>query len=243
MLMAAPNPLLEFPGLPRFDAVEPSHVTLAVDELLAKARATIEEVANDRHPPTWASVVTPLAECLDRLDRAWSAVRHLNAVVNTPVLRDAFHANLPKISAFYADLGQDERLFGKYRALKASSEFAILDAGQRRMIDNELRDFRLGGAELPDDKKARFKAIQEELADLAAQFDESVLDTTNAWSLYVESESELVGIPAEVKVEARSAAEADGQPGWKLTLRMPCYLPVMQYADNRDLRRTVHRAF
>ena len=241
--MTPSNPLLEFPGLPRFDAVEPAHVTPAIDELLANARATIQAVVTDSHPATWDSVVTPLADRLDRLDRAWGAVRHLNAVVSTPALRDAFHANLPKVTAFYADLGQHARLFGKYRALKASPAFAAHDAAQRRMIDNELRDFRLGGAELADDRKARFKAIQEELADLAAQFDEHVLDTTNAWSLYVESESELVGIPAEVKVEARSAAEADGQPGWKLTLRMPCYLPVMQYADNRDLRRTVHRAF
>ena len=243
MLTATSNPLLEFPGLPRFDAVLPSHVTPAVDELLSKARATIESVANDRHPATWASVVGPLAECLDRLDRVWSAVRHLNAVVNTPALRDAFHANLPKISAFYADLGQDERLFGKYRALKASSEFATLDAGQRRMIDNELRDFRLGGAELPDDKKARFKAIQEELAQLGAQFDEHLLDTTNAWSLHVENEAELAGVPDDVKAEARAEAERDGRTGWKLSLRMPCYLPVMQYADNRELRLTLHRAY
>ena len=237
------NPLLDFPGLPRFDAIEPSHVTPAVDELLANARVTIEAVVTDSDPATWDNVVTPLIDRLDRLDRAWSAIRHLNAVVNTPTLRDAFHANLPKITAFYADLGQDTRLFGKYRALKASPAFAEIDAAKRRMIDNELRDFRLGGAELPDDKKARFKAIQEELADLAAQFDEHVLDSTNAWSLYVEDESELAGIPADVKVDARSAAEGESRSGWKLTLHMPCYLPVMQYADNRELRRVLHRAY
>ena len=160
MLMAASNPLLEFPGLPRFDAVEPAHVTPAVDELLTNVRATIEAVAMDSRPPTWENVVVPLAEALDRFDRAWSAVRHLNAVVNTPALRDAFHANLPKVSAFYAELGQDVRLFGKYRALKSSPAFASLDGAQCRMIDNELRDFRLGGAELSDDGKARFRAIQ-----------------------------------------------------------------------------------
>jgi oligopeptidase A len=241
--MIRSNPLLEFPGLPRFDAIEPAHVTPAIDELLTNARAAIEAVAANPHPATWDNVVTPLVDRLDRLDRAWSAVRHLNVVVNTPALRDAFHANLPKISAFYAELGQDARLFGKYRALKASPAFAQFGAAKQRMVDNELRDFRLGGAELADDRKARFKAIQEELADLAAQFDEHVLDTTNAWSLYVENESELAGIPADVKVEARSAAEAEGRSGWKLTLRMPCYLPVMQYADDRELRRTLHRAY
>src|SRR5689334_8399782 len=242
-LMAASNPLLEFPGLPRFDAVEASHITPAVDQLLENARATIDAVATDLGPPTWESVVAPLADSLDRLDRAWSAVRHLNAVVNTPALRDAFHANLPKISAFYAELGQDVRLFGKYRALKSSAAFPSLDAAQRRMIDNELRDFRLGGAQLGNDEKARFKAIQEELAQLGARFEENLLDATNAWSLTIEDESKLAGIPDDVKAEARSDAEREGQPGWKLSLRMPCYLPVMQYADNRELRRTLHRAF
>ena len=242
-LMAASNPLLEFPGLPRFDAVEPGHVTPAVDELLKNARATIEAVAADLGPPTWESVVAPLAESLDRLDRAWSAVRHLNAVVNTAALRDAFHDNLPKISTFYAELGQDVRLFGKYRALKGASAFASLDPAQRRMIDNELRDFRLGGAELGDDDKARFKAIQEELAQLGAQFEDNLLDTTNAWSLLIQSESALAGVPDDVKAEARAEAEREGQSGWKLSLRMPCYLPVMQYADDRELRRTLHRAF
>ena len=243
MLMAASNPLLEFPGLPRFDAVEPAHVTPAVDELLTNVRATIEAVAMDSRPPTWENVVVPLAEALDRFDRAWSAVRHLNAVVNTPALRDAFHANLPKVSAFYAELGQDVRLFGKYRALKSSPAFASLDGAQCRMIDNELRDFRLGGAELSDDGKARFRAIQEELAELGAQFDENLLDTTNAWSFYVESESELAGIPDDVTAEARADAEREGRAGWKLSLRMPCYLPIMQYAENRELRRLLHRAF
>src|SRR5436305_707715 len=118
------------------------HVTPAVDELLANARATIQAVASDTGPPAWEKIVAPLADCLDRLDRTWSAVRHLYAAVDTPALRAAFHANLPKVSSFYAELAQDERLFGKYRALKASPSFATLDDAQRRMIDNELRDFR-----------------------------------------------------------------------------------------------------
>ena len=237
------NPLLEFPGLPRFDAVLPSHVTPAVEALLANARATIESVAADTRPPTWETVVLPLMDCLDRLDRAWSAVRHLNAVVNTPELRDAFHANLPNVTAFYADLGQNMRLYGKYRALHDAPAFSSLGAAERKSIENELRDFRLGGAELSDDKKARFKAVQEELAQLGAQFDEHLLDTTNTWSLLVATEDELSGVPADVKTQARAAAEAEAKSGWKLTLRMPCYMPLMQYAENRDLRRTLHRAF
>jgi oligopeptidase A len=237
------NPLLDFSGLPRFDAIRPVHVTPAVDHLLAGARSAVERVATEPQPAAWDNLVEPLADALDRIDRAWGAVRHLNAVVSTPELRDAYNGNLPKITAFYAGLAQDVRLFGRYRELAASPAFAALDAPRRKVIGNELRDFRLGGAELSADLKLRFKALQEELANLSAKFDDNVLDATNAWSLVVVDESRLAGIPGDVLAEARAAAEADGKPGWKLTLRMPCYLPVMQYAQDRDLRATMHRAY
>src|SRR5262249_48644032 len=160
-------------------------------------------------------------------NRAWAAVQHLNAVVSTPGLRDAYHASLPKVTAFFTDLAQDLRLFQRYQALAESPTFAALDAGRRRAIENELRDFHLGGAELLSDRKARFKAVEEELAELSAQFDDNLLDATNAWALYVEDETDLAGIPRDVLAEARVAAVADGRSGWKLTLRMPCYQPVM----------------
>jgi len=240
---AMPNPLLDFSGLPRFDAIAVAHVSPAVDELLTRARATVEAVATDTRPASWATLVEPLADALDPLERAWGAVRHLNAVVNTPELRDAYNQNLPRLTAFYTDLGQDLRLFARYRALAAAPEFARLDAAKRRLVDNALRDFRLSGAELPDDRKARLKEVEEELAALSAKFDDNVLDATNDWALYVGDASDLAGVPADVVAEARAAAQAEGKPGWKLTLRMPCYLPVMQYADNRALRATLHRAY
>ena len=228
------NPLLDFSGLPRFDLIRAEHVAPAVDTLIADAREAVERVATDSRPATWETVVAPLAESLDRFDRAWGTVRHLHAVVNTPALRAAYKHALPKVTALYADLGQDVRLFGRYRALAASPAFAALDATQKRVVTNELRDFHLGGAELPDDGKARFKAVQEELANLSAQFDDNVLDATDEWALFVDSEGELAGVPADVIAEARAAAAADAKPGFKLTLRMPCYLPVMQYADRPD---------
>jgi oligopeptidase A len=237
------NPLLDFSGLPRFDTIRADHVAPAVDALLADARATVERVAADPAPPCWDNVVEPLAEALDRLDRAWSAVRHLNAVVSTPQMREAYNGNLPKVTAFHTDLALDLRLFDRYRALAAAPGHAALDTAQRRAIANELRDFRLGGAELADASKARLKAIQEELAELAAKFDDNVLDATNDWALVVAGESELAGIPADVLAEARALAAADDKSGWKLTLRMPCYLPVLQYADNRALRARLHRAY
>jgi oligopeptidase A len=236
------NPLLDFTGLPRFDRVEPAHVAPAVDALLANARRAIEAVANDTRPPTWDTVVVPTEAPLEHLDRAWTAVRNLNQVVSTPALRDAYNANLPKVTSFYADLAQNVQLFERFRALAASQGFSQLDAARRRVIDNELRDFRLGGAELPPDRKARFKAVQEALAQLSARFDDNVLDAENAWSKIVLDATALAGVPADVVAAARAAAEADRQPGYKLTLRMPCYIPVMQYADDRTLRAEMHRA-
>ncbi len=237
------NPLLDFSGLPRFDTIRTEHIAPAVDQLLAQARATVATVANDPGAPTWHALVEPLAEVLDRLQRSWGAVSHLNAVVNTPELREAYNANLPKIVSFYTELGQDLRLFARYRALCDSDAFARLDPAQRKLIDNELRDFRLGGAELNEIDKATFKELQEALAELSTQFDEHVLDATNAWALYADDDAELAGIPADVLLAAREAAAAEGKPGWKLTLRMPCYLPVMQYAHNRDLRRRMHEGY
>ncbi len=237
------NPLLDFSGLPRFDAIRPEHMTPAMDTLLREARATIEAVAAPDVDASWEAVVEPLDDALDRLERAWGAVRHLNAVVNTPELREAYNANLPKVTAFYTDITQDLRLFAKYRELREGQGFAALDTAQRQLLENELRDFRLGGAELADAEKARFKSIQESLAELCARFEENVLDATDAWAHYVTDEAELAGIPDDVKAEARAAAAAEDRAGWRLTLRTPCVLPVLQYAENRALRQRLHEAY
>jgi oligopeptidase A len=236
------DPLLDFSALPRFDLVRAAHVAPAIDALLAEARACVETVANDSRPATWDTVVEPLADALDRLDRVWGAVGHLNAVVSTPELREAYNACLPRVTAFHMALAQDVRVYERYRALATSSAFATLEAAKRRLIENELRDFRLGGALLPEPKKARLAAVHEELANLSARFDDNVLDATNDYALFVGDEAELDGVPAEVRAAARDAARAAGREGFKLTLRMPSYLPVMMYARNRALRATLHRA-
>ena len=237
------NPLLDFSGLPRFADIRPDNVTPAVDALLSDARATIERIATDSSTPTWGTVVEPMADSLDRFDRAWSAVRHLNAVVNTPELRNAYNENLPKVIAFFSDLSQDVRLYQRYRALRAGEAFAALDAAQRKLVENELRDFKLGGAELDDAGKARLKAIHAEMGEITTRFEENLLDATNAWGHYGEDDAALAGIPHDVVAAAKAAAQADGRSGWKLTLRMPCYMPVMQYADDRNLRRLMHEAY
>ncbi|KAF1699392.1 oligopeptidase A [Pseudoxanthomonas jiangsuensis] len=235
------NPLLDFSGLPRFDAIRPDHVGPAIDALLEQAGAAVK-AAETVAPVTWENFVIPLEDATERLWRAWGQGGHLQAVVNTPELREAYNANLPKVTRFGSALGQNLTLFAQYRALAASAEYAGYDAVRRKVVDNALRDFRLGGAELAEADKARFSALQEELAALAAKFSQNVLDATDAFALYVEDEARLAGLPAEVVAAARAAAEKDGKAGWKLTLQMPCYLPVQAYAEDRGLREALYRA-
>jgi len=234
------NPLLDFSGLPRFAEVKPEHVAPAVDELIAEARKTIDAVK--QAPATWPAFVAPLEDANERLGRAWSQVAHLHAVMDNPPLREAYNANLPKISQYWTELGQDLALFQKYKELERSPQFAALSAARKKIVENALRDFRLGGAELPLEKKQRYAEIQEELAKLSAKFSENVLDATNAFSLVIEDQKRVAGIPADVLQAAREAAQKDQKPGWKFTLHMPSYLPVMQYADDRSLRETMYRA-
>ena len=237
------NPLLDFSGLPRFAEVKAEHVTPAIEQLLAANRALVEKLVADAGATSWAAFVAPLEDANEQLSRAWSQVSHLNAVVNSPELRAVYNENLPKITEFYADLSQNLKLFEKFKALKASPEYAQLSAPQKKIVDNEIRDFRLGGAELAEAQKERFKAIQEELASAAAKFEENLLDTTNAYAKYVERAEEVAGLPADVLQTAQEAAIADGKTGWKFTLHAPSYMPVMQYAEHRPLREEIYRAY
>jgi len=237
------NPLLDFSGLPRFADIKPEHVTPTVDQLLRENRAVVERVASAAAPPTWDNFVAPLDDANERLSRAWGPVAHLNAVMNNASLREVYNANLPKISQYYTELSQDERLYAKFKALRTAPEFDQLTREQRKIIDNELRDFRLGGAELPADKKAEFKQVRSQLDKLSSRFNDNLLDATNAYAHYVTDRAALAGIPEDVLEAARAAAQAEGVEGWKLTLHMPCYLPLMQYADDRFLRESMYRAY
>jgi oligopeptidase A len=237
------NPLTDFSSLPRFGDIRPEHVVPAIESLVAEARATIEALATAGGEPTWEGFVEPLETANERLSRAWSQVSHLNAVVNSPALREAYNAALPVVTQFAAEQGQDLRLYGRYRALAASPGFASLAPARRRIVENALRDFRLGGAELAEAAKARFRTLQEELAALASRFQDNVLDATNDFALFETDPAHLAGIPADVLEAAKAAAAAEGRAGWKLTLHMPCYLPVLQYADHRPLREAMYRAF
>ncbi len=237
------NPLLDFSTLPRFAAVRAEHVAPAVDELIAGGRATVERLAALETAPTWENFVEPLDDANEKLARAWAQVTHLNAVMNSPELRDAYNAALPRVTQYFSEQGQDQRLHAGFKALAASIAFAAFPPARKRHVENELRDFRLGGAELSPPEKARFLEIQEELARTGSHFQDNVLDATNDFGLYIADDAELSGIPQDVRDTAREAAAKEGRDGWKLTLHMPCYQPVMQYADHHGLRERIYRAF
>ena len=237
------NPLLDFSGLPRFDAIIPENVSSGIGELLNDARAVINRLVEPSTPATWDGFVQPMLDSGERLSRAWGVVGHLHSVNDIPPWREAYNAMLPEVSSFYAELGQNLALFAKYKALHQSAEFANLPATRQRIIENELRDFRLSGAELGDDRKPRFKAIQEELAALAAKFSENLLDATNDHAEWILDHAELAGLPDDVVAAARAAAEKDQRPGWKFSLHAPSYVPVLQYSDNRALRARMYRAY
>ena len=237
------NPLLQFASLPQFDQIKPEHVSPALDSLLSAGKQTVEALATNTEMPSWQNFALKLEDMDEKISRAWSQVGHMNSVVNSPELREAYNDNLAKLTDFYSDLAQDERLYAKYRAIKNSADFIKLNSAQQKIIANEVRDFKLGGAELPADKKGRFKAINEELSKLAAKFEENVLDTTNEYALYEADTTRLAGIPEDVLQAAKDAAEADKKEGFKFTLHFPSYIPVLQYADNRALRETLYRAY
>jgi oligopeptidase A len=242
MNSVASNPLLDFSGLPRFDAISFEHVTPAIDDLILRASAVVAQLEEPIEPVSWSNFVAPLEEATEKLGRAWGIVNHLNNVVDTPELRATYNENQPKVTEFWTALAQNEALFAKYKALHASADFASLSPARQRIIENAVRDFRLGGAELPEDKKERFAAIQEQHAAVSTRFSENVLDATNDYKLIVETEAELAGLPEDVKQAARAAAEKDGKAGYQFTLHFPSYFPILQFADLRGLRETIYRA-
>ncbi|MDO8990165.1 MAG: M3 family metallopeptidase [Sideroxyarcus sp.] len=237
------NPLLDISGLPRFAEFKPELVTPAVDELLARNRALTARLLADSAAPTWETFVQPFEDANEHLSRVWGQVGHLNMVMNGPELREVYNANLPKVTQYYAELSQNLALYEKYKAIRNGAGYAALNAEQKKVIENELRDFRLGGAELHEDKKARFMAIQEEQSELTSKFSDNLLDATNAYTCVIENENEISGIPDDECQVAAEAAQEAGKQGWLFTLKAPSYGPVMQYADNRALRERMYRAY
>ncbi len=237
------NPLLSMDSLPPFSQIQPDHVQPAVTQAIADCKQKIKDVLAHTEPHTWDSLIAPLEEVNDRLARIWSPVSHLNSVLNSEPLRAAHDACLPLLSEFQTYVGQHEGLYQAYLALSESDDFPRLGGAQRKEIQNTLRDFRLSGIGLPAEAQQRYGEIQARLSELASRFSNNVLDATQGWHKLVADEAELAGLPESVLAAARQMAELKGKEGWLFTLDIPSYLPVMMYADNRELRAEMYEAF
>lgn len=237
------NPLLTMDSLPPFSQIKPEQVQPAVIQAIADCKQKISDVLAQRDPHTWDSLIAPLEEVNDRLSRIWSPVSHLNSVLNSETLREAHDACLPLLSEFQTYVGQHEGLYQAYLALSESDDFPLLSGAQRKEIENTLRDFRLSGIGLPAEAQQRYGEIQARLSELASRFSNNVLDATQGWHKLVADEAELAGLPESVRAAARQMAELKGKEGWLFTLDIPSYLPVMMYADNRELRAEMYEAF
>ncbi len=237
------NPLLALPDLPAFDKIKAEHIEPAIDTLLAQCRETVERLLAENGQYSWANLIEPLADQDDRLHRAWSPVSHLHAVADTEPLRKAYNACLPKLTAYSAAMGQHEGLYRAYKQIAESPGYDTLDPAQKKTIDNALRDFRLSGIALDEEKRARYRAIKQKLSAAQTKFEENVLDATHAWTKHITDQDLLKGLPESVLALARQQARREEKAGWVFTLDMPSYLPLMQYVEDPALRREVYAAY
>lgn len=237
------NPMLESQLLPAFSQIQPSHIEEAIDQMLADNRAQVEKIIGALATPSWETLVAPLEEMNDRLAKAWSPVSHMNAVVNSDELRDAYNACLPKLSQYWTEMGQNQALYQAFKQLADSDAFAAMNEAQQKVITNTLRDFRLSGIALNADDQQRYAQLQQKLSELTTKFSENVLDASNDWNKLLREESDLVGLPPMALAAAKQMAEAKQLEGWLVTLDFPSYLATITYADRRELREEIYTAF
>ncbi|VXB52535.1 oligopeptidase A [Pseudomonas sp. 8BK] len=242
--MTANNPLLQAFDLPSYAAIRPEHVEPAVDSILADNRAAMSRLLEQQSgTPSWDGLVLALDELGARLGQAWSPVSHLNAVCNSPELRAAYEACLPKLSEYWTEVGQNQPLFQAYQALAESPAAAGFDVAQKTILEHALRDFRLSGIDLPAEQQTRYGEIQMKLSELASKFSNQLLDATQAWTKHVTDEAALDGLTNSAKAQMKQAAEAKGLDGWLISLEFPSYFAVMTYANDRALREEVYAAY
>ena len=239
------NPLLNLTSLPPFKQIEPSHMVEAIETIIQDSKVAINELTDKLKPDsiTWDNFVKPLEDINDRLDRAWSPISHLNSVANSDEVREAYNACLPLLSDYGTEMGQHLGLYNAVKALNGKAEALNLDSVQKKILKDDLRDFKLSGVSLSDDKKKRYGEIQKRLSELTSKFEQNLLDATMAWHKDFDSEDALDGLPESAIAAAKQTAEAAGVDGYRITLDFPSYLPVMMHANNRELRQEVYTAF
>ena len=238
------NPLITFGrGIPAYAEVKPEHIDSAISYLLKAAEAAVDKATDANTPCTWDALAEPLEDATESLGRSWSVISHLNSVADTPELRAAYGEMLPQVTAFFSSLSQNLALYDKFKVIQSSSEFSKLGIAQKKVIENALRDFRLGGAELTDAQKPRFAQIQDEQAILGKAFSDHVLDATDGFVHLITDEAELAGLPEDAIAAAADTAKQKNLEGWAFTLHFPSYYPVMQYSENRALRQLMYQAY
>lgn len=238
------NPLLQPYDLPAFSSIQAAHIKPAIEQVLAQSRAQLETLLNN--PPTqwtWANLIEPLDDLGENLSRAWSPVSHLNAVMNTPELRDAYNSCLPLLSQFSTEMGQNQALYAAYRQLADGEQFAQLDTAQQTIIEHALRDFRLSGIALPEAQQQRYGELRMRLSELQSTFSNQLMDATQAWTKHITDVTQLDGLTESALAQARQAAQARELDGWLITLEFPSYFAVMTYAHDRGLREEMYTAF
>ncbi|WP_017444527.1 oligopeptidase A [Gayadomonas joobiniege] len=236
------NPLLTESSLPEFENIKPEHVLPAVQDAIQQCRLTIDKVVAQEEY-TWQNFVQPLDEADDRLNRIWSPVSHLHSVADSEGLRQAYEACLPLLSEYSTYVGQHQGLYQAYQKIRESDSFNDLSEAQQKAINNSLRDFKLSGVSLPEQDKKRYGEIAQQLSELTTKFANNVLDATQGWHKLVTDKKQLSGLPQSAIDAAKATAESKNKEGWLFTLEFPSYLPVITYADDRQLREEIYTAF
>ena len=237
------NPLLYTDGLPLFSSITPTQIEPAIDHMLKKNRSKIQALLQSNEPVSWGNTLQPVEDLDDQLNRAWSPACHLHSVADNDELREAYNACLPKLSDYATEMGQNKDLYLAYKSVSEGDEFALLDDAQRKIIENALREFRLSGIELDEDKQQEYKEIKKELSRLQTRFEENLLDATHAWTKHVTDKKSLNGLPESALAQAKQKSLNEDKQGWIFTLDFPSYMPVMQYADDVALRKEMYTAY
>ena len=236
------NVLLHLGEEPRFDQIKTEDIKPALQTAIAEAREQIAAIKAQTHT-NWANTVEKLTDITERVGRIWSVVSHLNSVVDTPELRAVYNELMPEITIFFTEIGQDIELYNRFKIIKNSAEFDTLSPAQQTKLNHDLRDFVLSGAELPPEQQAELAQLQTEGAQLGAKFAQNIQDATDAFGIYFDDAAPLAGIPEDSIAMFAAAAQSEGKTGYKIGLQIPHYLAVIQYADNRELREQIYRAY
>ncbi len=237
------NPLLNRDTLPSFSKIKHDHITSAVDTIITENKQAINQIELNSADPSWENFVVPLEIIDEKLSRVWSQIGHLNSVVNSEELRKEYNKNLGKISLYYSELAQNLKIFTGFKNLTLKKNYSKLSVIQKKIVNDELVGFKLGGIDLSTNKQNTFKEIKSTLSKLSAKFEENLLDSVNAFNLHITSKDILSGLPTNILKSAQLKANENKKKGWLFTLDFPTYIPLMQYADNRQLRQDMYYAY